>query len=299
MESKRLNAAFAAKWSAQIGKRGFAAVPHCIISCSDELGLNLVDKSVLEVIIGKCWEVGEVAWPSVEYICKCIQRKSSTVTASTTRLEKDGWIHKTQRFNDTNLYSLKPAINKLEKHLETCPIFNKQEQSYQKTGGLDIQKTGDYIEPIIYRNNTALNKKKNITPSIDNVNLLNNEQDVDLNNQVQQIYEYYLEELNVNPDKYKLNTKRQTAIKLRLSDVGYEKLKQAIENVAGSPWYLGENQYKWRADLDYITRSCENVEKLSILIPTISAKARRREKIFKYLHEADTQAENLTELQLN
>ena len=42
-------------------------------------------------------------------------------------------------------------------------------------------------------------------------------------------------------------------------------LAKAIENTSKSEFHQGDNDRGWTADLDYITRSYENVEKLAAL----------------------------------
>lgn len=61
--------------------------------------------------------------------------------------------------------------------------------------------------------------------------------------------------------KYKLTPKRRDAIKRRLDDAGLEMLATAIVGYAGEPWYQGDNDRGWTADLEkFICRSYEKVE---------------------------------------
>ncbi len=77
------------------------------------------------------------------------------------------------------------------------------------------------------------------------------------------IYAYYLEQFHKSDKVYKLTPKRRQKIKLRLKDAGDEMLTQAIHNVAITPFYNGDNDRNWKADLDFITRSYEQVERLA------------------------------------
>lgn len=62
--------------------------------------------------------------------------------------------------------------------------------------------------------------------------------------------------------RYKLTPKRRDAIKRRLKDAGYNMLCAAIVGYSREPWYVGENDREWVADLEvYICRSYEIVEK--------------------------------------
>ena len=82
------------------------------------------------------------------------------------------------------------------------------------------------------------------------------------------IYDLYVQLFNKNSNTYKLTTARQSKIKARLKDAGKEMLEKAITNVSESPWHMGDNDRGWKADLDYILRSYEQVEKLSELNAT-------------------------------
>jgi hypothetical protein len=83
--------------------------------------------------------------------------------------------------------------------------------------------------------------------------------------QIQHVYDYFIKQFDSNPAQYRLTPKRKTKIKARLKDCGQETLTKAIDNVAASGFYRGDNDRNWKADLDFITRSYEQVEKLSQL----------------------------------
>jgi len=83
--------------------------------------------------------------------------------------------------------------------------------------------------------------------------------------EMRNIYDFYVQKFNKNPNTYKLTDKRKTKLKLRLKDAGVDMLKQAITNVADEPFYNGDNERGWKADLDFIIRSYEQVERLSQL----------------------------------
>ena len=83
---------------------------------------------------------------------------------------------------------------------------------------------------------------------------------------VKDIYNLYLKQFNKNPTLYKLTLKRKKKISDRLKDAGEEMLQKAIINASQDKFYSGDNDRGWTADLDYITRSYENVEKLAGLL---------------------------------
>uniref|UniRef100_A0A7C4U118 Uncharacterized protein n=1 Tax=Caldisericum exile TaxID=693075 RepID=A0A7C4U118_9BACT len=100
--------------------------------------------------------------------------------------------------------------------------------------------------------------------NVNNINALN----VNNNNvEIQRIYDFFISSFGKNPNQYKLTPYRKQKIKLRLKDAGEEMLKQAITNTANSPFHRGDNDRGWQADLDFIIRSYEQVERLANMKP--------------------------------
>lgn len=61
--------------------------------------------------------------------------------------------------------------------------------------------------------------------------------------------------------RYRLTPKRKKAIETRLKDAGFNMLCAAIVGYSREPWYQGENNRDWHADLEaFICRSYEKVE---------------------------------------
>lgn len=79
---------------------------------------------------------------------------------------------------------------------------------------------------------------------------------------VTSVYEFYLEKFNAST-RYRLSDSRKAKLKARLRDAGEEMLIRAITNTAKSSFHRGDNDRGWQADLDYIIRTYENVEKLA------------------------------------
>ena len=82
---------------------------------------------------------------------------------------------------------------------------------------------------------------------------------------VQDIFDFYLTSFKKNENQVKLTKAREDKIRIRLEDAGEEMLKSAIEKTSKSKFHQGENDRGWKADLDFILRSYEQVEKLSSL----------------------------------
>lgn len=95
-------------------------------------------------------------------------------------------------------------------------------------------------------------KKKN---SITNVILV----------EARRAFDLYIELFNKNPNQTKLTKARLEKLRLRIKQNGYEQLEAAIRATAASDWHRGNNNSGWKADLDYIIRSQEQVERLSQL----------------------------------
>lgn len=65
----------------------------------------------------------------------------------------------------------------------------------------------------------------------------------------------------------KLTPGRTVKIKRRLKDCGKEQLELAIRNASQDYFYRGDNDRGWQADIDYICRSAEIVERLANMTP--------------------------------
>ena len=65
----------------------------------------------------------------------------------------------------------------------------------------------------------------------------------------------------------KLTPGRVIKIKRRLKDCGKDQLELAIRNASQDYFYRGDNDRGWQADIDYICRSAEIVERLANMTP--------------------------------
>lgn len=81
--------------------------------------------------------------------------------------------------------------------------------------------------------------------------------------ETQSVYDVYLKVFNKNSKSYKLTDKRKKKIAQRLKDAGYDLLITAITNTGASAFHRGDNDRGWSADLDFILRSYEQVERLA------------------------------------
>lgn len=77
--------------------------------------------------------------------------------------------------------------------------------------------------------------------------------------QVKEIFSFYEEKFDT-----KLLVKSPTRVqkaRARLKSFNLEQIKQAIVNFSNSPFHRGDNQNGWKADIDFIIRSDEQIEK--------------------------------------
>jgi hypothetical protein len=133
-------------------------------------------------------------------------------------------------------------------------------------------------------NLTETNESVNLTETNNNKTPIKNDITTTDSKQIEELYELYLnrfiiptrlkgkfdmttaagaaEALTAARARYKLSPKRREAIKHRLKDAGYKLVGAAIVGFSREPWYLGENDRGWIADLQtYICRSYEIIEK--------------------------------------
>lgn len=111
-----------------------------------------------------------------------------------------------------------------------------------------------------FQTTNALSRQKEML-KVDKRNTMSNSKESDL--QVKQIFDLYLEQFEASPARFKLSAARKIKIKARLRDAGIEMLTDAIKNTAASEFHRGDNDRQWKANLDFIIRSYEQVERLS------------------------------------
>lgn len=151
-----------------------------------------------------------------------------------------------QRLQNMNTIQLKPN-NKM------TVVYICNWDTYQSKA--DIKVTTKQQQPDTIQERRIENKETNKTIKSNDV-------------VVQRIYDYYIEQFGNNPNTYKLTDSRKQKIRKRLGDAGDEMLRLAIKNTSYSDWHRGDNDRNWKADLDFIIRSYEQVEKLAGLETT-------------------------------
>jgi hypothetical protein len=79
---------------------------------------------------------------------------------------------------------------------------------------------------------------------------------------LQSAWDYYLEKTG---HIRTLTEQRKTKLNARLNEVGPETLKRAMDYLLGSLFHNGENDRKWKWDIDFLIRNTEQVEKFADL----------------------------------
>ncbi len=125
----------------------------------------------------------------------------------------------------------------------------------------DGTSSGNNNVPAKYQQSTTKQEATNVAKEIKEVKkatIL-----VDPPEAVRRVFEEYLKCFNKNPNTNKLSPARRTRIQLRLKDAGLDMVLRAIQSTAQSPHHTGDNDRGWKADLDFIIRSYEQVERLA------------------------------------
>jgi len=125
------------------------------------------------------------------------------------------------------------------------------------------QSTQQPTQQLLNSKSTTVQQEINTIKRIKNKELRSIYISKDILVETQKVYDLFIEKFNRNPNSYKLTAARKAKIKTRLNDAGYDLIAQAITNISRQPFYQGDNDRGWKADLDFILRSYEQVERLA------------------------------------
>ena len=123
------------------------------------------------------------------------------------------------------------------------------------------------------------NRNGSETEAKHNKEIKNKEKEI-LSVKTQRVYDLFIEKFNKKKNLYKLTDARKKKIKCRLKDSGLELLETAITRVSTSLFHRGDNDRGWEADLDWIIKSQEQVEKCANL--TIKIKQSEQVRVPDY-----------------
>ena len=215
---------------------GFLVIQKWMLT---KLNLKSTELLVYAIIYGFSQDGQGECWASLDYFLLWTGASRASVIRAINSLEEKGLIKRRKRVGTTSALSVV-----LEK-------TNRSKGSVKMTqGGVKMRRGGVKMIPNNITNNKTNNKE--IKKESDEVAV-----------EVQRTYDLFIEKFDKNPNTFKLTPKRQKKIKARLKDCGETMLRQAIENTAKNEFYRGKNDRGWKADLDFIIRSYEQVERLA------------------------------------
>ena len=208
---------------------GFLVIQKWMLT---DLNLKSTELMVYAIIYGFSQDGQGECWASLDYFQLWTGASRSSIIRAINSLEEKGFIERRRREGTTSALRVVGGGVKM-----------KQE-------GVNLKRGGVKMTP----NNITNNKtnKKEINKESDKVAV-----------EVQRTYDLFIEKFEKNPNQFKLTPKRQKKIKARLKDCGETMLRKAIENTAKNEFYRGKNDRGWKADLDFIIRSYEQVERLA------------------------------------
>jgi hypothetical protein len=202
------------------------------------------------------WRDDPVAWRVFEYLLLTSYRGTPQgTTVKTTQQITDACFGSTGK-NGT-CYK---AIKRLEKYEMVKTKSSNKRTEFKIVNWWKYQGTGSAGKNEV----KTKSKHGNTLIRIKNKEQRNTNKSNDLV-EIKKIYDLFIQDFEKNPNTYKLTDKRKTKIRQRLKDAGYEMLAKAVKNTAESEFHRGDNDRGWKADLDFITRSYEQVERLSEL----------------------------------
>lgn len=208
---------------------GFLVIQKWMLT---DLNLKSTELMVYAIIYGFSQDGQGECWASLDYFQLWTGASRSSIIRAINNLEEKGLIERRRREGTTS------ALRAVDGGVK------------MKQGGVNLKRGGVKMKPNNITNNKTNNKE--INKESDKVAV-----------EVQRTYDLFIEKFDKNPNTFKLTPKRQKKIKARLKDCGETMLRQAIENTAKNEFYRGKNDRGWKADLDFIIRSYEQVERLA------------------------------------
>ena len=217
---------------------GFLVIQKWMLT---DLKLKSTELMVYAIIYGFSQDSQGECWASLDYFLLWTGASRASVIRAINSLEEKGLIKRRKRVGTTSALSVV-----LEK-------TNRSKGSVKMTqGGVKMRRGGVKMIPNNKEDNKTNNKEE-----------INKEESDEVAVEVQRTYDLFIEKFDKNPNTFKLTPKRQKKIKARLKDCGETMLREAIENTAKNEFYRGKNDRGWKADLDFIIRSYEQVERLA------------------------------------
>ncbi len=259
-------------------KQNYLLTPQSLFACDK---FSLAEK----VVLARAMSFGNHRYyESVEKTASFLGISESAVEKARAKFIKLGYFKKVGYSNNRVVYEVCDDI--IEKDCQVRRI-TKNDISFCPEQSQNVQsEIADYANPqnhtYIYNNKE---NNKDITPLTPlggavAVQKVKNDEKQEVDN----IFNLWLSCFGLS--ERKLTPGRTTKIKRRLKDCGKEQLELAIRNASQDYFYRGDNASGWQADIDYICRSAEIVERLANLTPRAEKRLTWREQKQKEEDEA-------------
>lgn len=176
----------------------------------------------------------------------------------TARLKKHGYIS-TNRTPHGLIITISKASKPFKRSAKSGTTHVPKVAQQTKS---DVPNMSSDVPNSVVRSANVAHVNKEITKTIqDNTNNSTNVLVDRSTNDPSKIFDFYIKQFETPNSK--LSTQRRVKIQARLKDAGADMLRRAIENTAKSPFHRGDNDRGWKADIDFIIRSYEQVERLA------------------------------------
>lgn len=232
---------------------------------------------VVRLFLARCADTKGQCFPSTNTIAEKCGISRASVFNALKELEEKGWVKREQRTKNnaqtTNIYTLlmpyeetafktedNPSLSGgLVQEVDGWCIRDRQGESTKYTGVVYQVDTEQY--PI---NNTQLTIPKEeeyISPSGDQPSQEAHPEDGQLSDPSQEVIDYFNATWkDIYPRGFTPTAKRKKQILARLKVFALEDIKQAIDNLHSSDFHKGNNDRGWKATIDFLIRSDEQID---------------------------------------
>jgi hypothetical protein len=217
----------------------------------DENCEDTTARQIIKWVMGMELNGSDTINPTNQYFAKKFGWKEKTVRDAIYRAKRSGFITtvgaKKSRTFELNVQFMK---GKMAEIWTKRPV--KKSLDFDNLPDVLPDNLPDAEQMLNVKVNANVNVKANNSDSINRIGV-----------ETRRVYDAFVTAFEKDPNTYQLTTKRKQKIKCRLDDAGVEMLLTAIEKTAADPFYRGDNDRGWVADLDFIIRSYEQVERLA------------------------------------
>ena len=245
-------------------KQNYLLTPQSLFACDK---FSLAEK----VVLARAMSFGNHRYyESVEKTASFLGISESVVEKARAKFIKLGYLKKVGYSDNRVVYEVCDDI--IEKDCQVRRI-TKNDISFCPEQSQNMQsEIADYAisqnDTYIYNNKEDIKDITPLTPPVGGCVGQKNKNDE--KDEIDNIFNLWLSCFGLSGRK--LTHGRVAKIKRRLKDCGKEQLELAIQNASQDYFYRGDNDRGWQADIDYICRSAEIVERLANMTPRAEKK---------------------------